>query len=303
MRMVKFVDMAYVIQCDLKASMGRIHFRLQRYVKEAGAISHYVDSSNMHTFYQHHQSEHRWTKDHPLEQLLPDRCEIAFLNGPLMEDVYVAQPEGFVVPDSSRKVLPSKKSFYIDLIDKLREGGLDSSFELTAFSDADYVKCIDTRKRTYEGIQFLGYKYKRRCCSLTPAESDSLSHAHTQATETYYKHQDSRIKKAQELNTKTSTNSDTQDLPKDIKIIKTKIVKDKDKQGKDLKISDLKTKSKDNDKGSRSKIIKHEGTCLKQDKDQDQDSKTQRQSNLHKSKEARFKELASGEIVYLKILS
>ncbi|GJX26844.1 hypothetical protein Tco_0233140 [Tanacetum coccineum] len=29
---------------------------------------------------------------------------------------------------------------------------------------------------------------------------------------------------------------------------------DKDKQGKDLKISKLKTKSKDNDKGSRSKI-------------------------------------------------
>nr|GEV88188.1 hypothetical protein [Tanacetum cinerariifolium] len=27
-----------------------------------------VDSSNMHTFYQHHPSEHRWTKDHPLEQ-------------------------------------------------------------------------------------------------------------------------------------------------------------------------------------------------------------------------------------------
>nr|GEW13310.1 hypothetical protein [Tanacetum cinerariifolium] len=28
----------------------------------------HVDSSNMHTFYQHHPSEHRWTKDHPLEQ-------------------------------------------------------------------------------------------------------------------------------------------------------------------------------------------------------------------------------------------
>ncbi|GJX15609.1 hypothetical protein Tco_0216441 [Tanacetum coccineum] len=37
---------------------------------------------------------------------------------------------------------------------------------------------------------------------------------------------------------------------------------DQDKQGKDLKISDIKTKSKDNDKGSRSKITKHEGTSL-----------------------------------------
>nr|GEX01510.1 retrovirus-related Pol polyprotein from transposon TNT 1-94 [Tanacetum cinerariifolium] len=32
--------------------------------------SHYVDSSNMHTFYQRHPSEHRWTKDHPLEQVI-----------------------------------------------------------------------------------------------------------------------------------------------------------------------------------------------------------------------------------------
>nr|GFA63050.1 retrovirus-related Pol polyprotein from transposon TNT 1-94 [Tanacetum cinerariifolium] len=32
--------------------------------------SRHVDSSNMHTFYQHHPSKHRWTKDHPLEQLI-----------------------------------------------------------------------------------------------------------------------------------------------------------------------------------------------------------------------------------------
>nr|GFA94447.1 hypothetical protein [Tanacetum cinerariifolium] len=31
--------------------------------------SRHVDSSNMHTFYQHHPFEHRWTKDHPLEQV------------------------------------------------------------------------------------------------------------------------------------------------------------------------------------------------------------------------------------------
>nr|GFB48677.1 hypothetical protein [Tanacetum cinerariifolium] len=32
--------------------------------------SRHVDSSNMHTFYQHHPSKHRWTKDHPLEQVI-----------------------------------------------------------------------------------------------------------------------------------------------------------------------------------------------------------------------------------------
>ncbi|GKD43119.1 retrovirus-related pol polyprotein from transposon TNT 1-94 [Tanacetum coccineum] len=59
---------------------------------------------------------------------------------------------------------------------------------------------------------------------------------------------------------------------------------DQDKQGKDLEISKSKTKSKDNDKGSRSKITQHEGTSLQHNKDQEQDSRTQCQSNLKKSK-------------------
>nr|GEY50522.1 hypothetical protein [Tanacetum cinerariifolium] len=32
--------------------------------------SRHVDSLNMHTFYQRHPSEHRWTKDHPLKQVI-----------------------------------------------------------------------------------------------------------------------------------------------------------------------------------------------------------------------------------------
>ncbi|GJR15154.1 hypothetical protein Tco_0797806 [Tanacetum coccineum] len=105
---------------------------------------------------------------------------------------------------------------------------------------------------------------------LTPAESDSLPHAHAQAANTYYKHQDSRIKKAQELKTKTSANSDIKDPFLETKL-RGKLLEsfqedakyehvgqdtrsqdskdDKDKQGKDLKISESKTKSKDNDRG------------------------------------------------------
>ncbi|GKE50710.1 hypothetical protein Tco_1485866 [Tanacetum coccineum] len=37
--------------------------------EEAESSTCYVDNSNMHTFYQGYQSEHRWTKDHPLEQV------------------------------------------------------------------------------------------------------------------------------------------------------------------------------------------------------------------------------------------
>nr|GFC19402.1 Gag-Pol polyprotein [Tanacetum cinerariifolium] len=40
-------------------------------VQDQGETSlRHVDSSNMHTFYQCDPSEHRWTKDHPLEQVI-----------------------------------------------------------------------------------------------------------------------------------------------------------------------------------------------------------------------------------------
>ncbi|GJS09326.1 hypothetical protein Tco_0366122 [Tanacetum coccineum] len=120
-------------------------------------------------------------------------------------------------------------------------------------------------------------------------KSDSLPHAHAQTTKTYYKHQDSRIKKAQELKTKTSANSDIKDASSETKLqgrllasfqddakyedvcqdTRSQGGKDnQDKQGKDLEILKSKTKLKDNDKGSRSKITQHEGTSLQHNKDQ-----------------------------------
>nr|GFA73246.1 hypothetical protein [Tanacetum cinerariifolium] len=38
--------------------------------KQGETSSRHVDSSNMHTFYQRYPSEQRWTKDHPLEQVI-----------------------------------------------------------------------------------------------------------------------------------------------------------------------------------------------------------------------------------------
>nr|GEW93323.1 transposase (putative), gypsy type [Tanacetum cinerariifolium] len=37
--------------------------------------SRHVDSSNMHAFYQRHPSEHLWTKDHPLEQVIRNHSQ------------------------------------------------------------------------------------------------------------------------------------------------------------------------------------------------------------------------------------
>ncbi|GJV42905.1 retrovirus-related pol polyprotein from transposon TNT 1-94 [Tanacetum coccineum] len=136
-----------------------------------------IGNSNLHTFNQPHNSEYRWTKDHPLTQVRgnpskpvqtrrqlatdPEMCmfathpkgyaqeegidfeesfapvacleavrifvaydahksfpiyqmgvKMAFLNGPLKEEVYVAQPDGFVDPDHPEKVYRLRKALY-----------------------------------------------------------------------------------------------------------------------------------------------------------------------------------------------
>nr|GEZ95534.1 integrase, catalytic region, zinc finger, CCHC-type, peptidase aspartic, catalytic [Tanacetum cinerariifolium] len=83
----------------------------------------------------------------------------SFLNGPLKEEVYVAQANGFVDPDHPEK---------------------DSGFELTAFSDADHVGCIDTLKSTSGGIQLLGNKLvswmskKQDYTAMSSAEAENV---------------------------------------------------------------------------------------------------------------------------------
>ncbi|GJX84960.1 retrovirus-related pol polyprotein from transposon TNT 1-94 [Tanacetum coccineum] len=87
-----------------------------------------------------------------------------------------------------------------------------------------------TKALPEDRFHYLVRRIGMRC--LTPAElelhggggvpfqlkSDSLPHAHAQTTKTYYKHQDLRIKKAQDSKTKTSTNSDINDNSSEIKL-------------------------------------------------------------------------------------
>nr|GEW61168.1 hypothetical protein [Tanacetum cinerariifolium] len=219
--------------------------------------SRHVDSSNMHTFYQHHPSKHRWTKDHPLEQVIRNHSQSVRTRRQLESDgemcmftlteelhqfdrLYVwelverplcknvinmkwlwknkrdeentvirnksrlvakgyAQKEGVDFKESfapvarleavrmvgalmyliasrpdfvhatcycaryqakpTEKHLTAVKQIFRYLKDTIHMGlwyPKDIGFELTAFLDADHAGCLDSRKSTYGGIQFLG---------------------------------------------------------------------------------------------------------------------------------------------------
>ncbi|GKB51153.1 integrase, catalytic region, zinc finger, CCHC-type containing protein, partial [Tanacetum coccineum] len=102
-------------------------------VQERGETSFcHFDSSNMHTFYQH-SSEHRWTKDHPLEK---------------------------VIGHPSQSVRTRCR------------------LEIDGEMYSDHASCLDSRKSTSGGIQFLsGDKLvswsskKQECISMSLAEA------------------------------------------------------------------------------------------------------------------------------------
>nr|GEY87370.1 hypothetical protein [Tanacetum cinerariifolium] len=134
----------------------------------------------------------------------------AFLNAPLKEEVYVAQPDGFVDPNHPEKVYRLRKALYglkqaprawtnhwytngyetqircrldgnpVDQTDNRSKIGslmyltssrpdivqAGTSFGLIAFSYADHARCIDSRKSTSGGIQFLGDKVENGIIEL-----------------------------------------------------------------------------------------------------------------------------------------
>nr|GEZ22671.1 uncharacterized mitochondrial protein AtMg00810-like [Tanacetum cinerariifolium] len=132
------------------------------------------------------QAEDTQHKSFPIYQM---DVKMVFLNGPLKKEVYVAKPDGFIDPAHPEKVYRLRKALYA-LKQALRgwrtiDMGLwypkDSGFELTDFSNADHAGCIDIRKSTSGGIQFLGDKLvswmskKQDCTAMSSAEAEYVA--------------------------------------------------------------------------------------------------------------------------------
>nr|GEZ77926.1 hypothetical protein [Tanacetum cinerariifolium] len=115
-------------------------------------------------------------KSFPIYQM---DVKTAFLNGPLKEEVYVAQPDGFVDPDHPEKVYQIRKALYgLKQAPKAWHDKLSKFLTSKGFTkDADHVGCIDSRKRTSGGIQFLCDKLfswmskKQNCTAMSSAEA------------------------------------------------------------------------------------------------------------------------------------
>nr|GEW30311.1 retrotransposon protein, putative, unclassified [Tanacetum cinerariifolium] len=118
----------------------------------------------------------------------------AFLNGPLNKEVYVAQPDGFVDPDHLEKAKYTLEILHKHGMDKgqsistpmATKPKLDADLsgnpvDQTDYHNADHAGCIDSRKSTFGGIQFLGDKLvtwmskKQNCTAMSSAETEYVA--------------------------------------------------------------------------------------------------------------------------------
>nr|GEW26698.1 hypothetical protein [Tanacetum cinerariifolium] len=90
-------------------------------------------------------------KSFPIYQM---DVKMVFLNGPLKEEVYVAQPDGFIDPDHPKKVYRLKKALFG--LKQAPRAWYDELSKFLTSKDANHAGCIDSRKSTSGGIQFLG---------------------------------------------------------------------------------------------------------------------------------------------------
>ncbi|GJY30952.1 retrovirus-related pol polyprotein from transposon TNT 1-94 [Tanacetum coccineum] len=126
----------------------------------AESSSHNVDTSNMHTFYQRHPKGYKHEEGIDFKEYF---APVAHLEAVQIFVAYAAY-----------------KSFHIYQMDVKMDFLNGPLKEELREPDADHAGCLDTRKSTSRGIQFLGDKLvnwmskKQDCTSMSIAEAESL---------------------------------------------------------------------------------------------------------------------------------
>nr|GEW29847.1 retrovirus-related Pol polyprotein from transposon TNT 1-94 [Tanacetum cinerariifolium] len=185
--------------------------------------SHHVDSSNMHTFYQRHPSKHRWTNDHPLEQVIGnpsqsfDRLDVwELVDRPLNKNVINMKWLWKNKRDKENTIIRNKSRLVAKGYAQNEEVDFEESFAPVSWLEAVWLfiayvvyksftiyqmdfkiaflngplkeevfrshSCLDSRKSTSGGIQFLGGdklvswpSKKQDCTSMSSAEAEYVS--------------------------------------------------------------------------------------------------------------------------------
>nr|GEU72720.1 retrovirus-related Pol polyprotein from transposon TNT 1-94 [Tanacetum cinerariifolium] len=106
-------------------------------------------------------------KSFPIYQM---NVKTAFLNGPLKEEVYVVQPDGFVEPEHLKKVYPLRKALYgLKQVPRAWYDELSKLLISKGFTKADMF----TKALPKDRFKYLLRRIGMRC--LTPAELEVLA--------------------------------------------------------------------------------------------------------------------------------
>ncbi|GJV00957.1 retrovirus-related pol polyprotein from transposon TNT 1-94 [Tanacetum coccineum] len=176
-----------------------------------------------------------------------------FLNCPLKEEVYVSHLDGFVDPDHPEKVYRLRKALY-----GLNQAPRAWYDKLSKFliSKGDKLVSWMSKKQDYIAMSTAEAEYM----ALSVAYKDMMK-AQVHVTKVFLNSGNQGLSKDKDWQGRLSAFKLTKGMTMSVqrhKIARRQIIQRQTR--KDLKISELKIKSKDNDKGSRSKITKHEET-------------------------------------------
>ncbi|GJV62070.1 retrovirus-related pol polyprotein from transposon TNT 1-94 [Tanacetum coccineum] len=151
-------------------------------VKQGETSSRHVDSSNMHTFYQHHPSAQRWTKDHPLEQVIGNPSQSVRTRRQLETDgemcmfaLTMSRTEPKNIKESMAdsawiESMQEELHYLNDKMDMLEKEGIDfkESFAPVARLNCTAVHCVCCTQIIYM------YKWTLNSISLRTSEGRSV---------------------------------------------------------------------------------------------------------------------------------